>query len=206
MSDTYRAWVEQQRPIYARLPGANEGYYSDEGGNPADWITAYFDALLVGAKAGVDDVRDRQHDPALCDADWLDYLAALAGYTGEYWDETWPDAAKRLLIAEAFTVIWPNKGSAQVLERLFEIFVIDAEIWQAARFIAGVTRVPAVIGSPAWRYYVRFTLDYVRTGAEFSLARRFNRLFGPAYCESGVVYDGFYAGYSVAGDPVFEAA
>src|SRR6056297_1819255 len=184
----FDAWINEQRPVYARLPGVNEGYYSEDGDNPADWLTDYFDALLMGVKADVEDVRDRQYDPATCDEDWLDYLAAVAGYTDEYWDATWPVAVKRLLIAEAFTTIWPNKGSLQVFARLFEIFDIDVEVWQSASFIAGVTAVPATIGSPAWRYYLRFTLAYRRTGPEFALARRLDRLFGPVYCQSGVVY------------------
>ena len=204
MSQTADAW-NSGRPIYNRLPGVNGGYFDEESDNPADWLTVFWDELLVASKALVADVRDRQLDPQQCDVEWLDFLAALCGFTEDYWDPTWEESWKRQLISESFTNIWPNKGTQQVLERLLEIFEINASIWQGSRFILGLTTLPGLLGSPEWRYYIRVGLEYERTSQQFKLAQRVNRLFGPAYCESDIVYERFYLGISQIGEPIFEA-
>lgn len=202
MSQTANAWNEG-RPIYARLPGVNGGYYDEAGNNPADWLTDFWDGLLVATKASIEDVRDRQLNPDTCDAGWLDLLGALCGYTEDYWDATWEESWKRQLIRQAFVSIWPGKGSQAVLQEILEIFEIPHDLWQGSRFVLNETLLPATLGQPEWRYFIRLNLSLNRNGPEFKLARRVNRLFGPAYCETGVVYEQFYCDFSVCGEPLF---
>ncbi|MBE9178660.1 hypothetical protein IQ268_08820 [Oculatella sp. LEGE 06141] len=205
MSSTYEAW-QSGRPIYSRLPGVNEGYRKEEGEPIADWLTVYFDELLIATKTTVGDLP-RQLNPATCDPAWLDFLRLLCGFTGEYWDKAWSDEVKRSLIANAFdgVDIWANKGSEVVLAYLLELFDIDHEVWLGASFLVGISELPGTLGSPEWVYYLLLPLKYLRESSEFKLAEKLNRLYSPAFCDSLVCYDAFYVGFSACGDPVFEA-
>lgn len=203
MTHTATAWATG-RPIYSRLPGIN-GAYTD---NPvADWLTDHWDAVLLAAKAKVDDLP-RQLTPAACDVDWLDFLAPLCGFSGEYWDKSWSTTIKRSLLSNSYTLIWQNKGSRQVLTFLLTTLGVTHEIWLGSSFLVGVTELAAggaLIGDPEWKYYILLPLAYLRESSEFRRAEQVNRLYGPAFADSVVAYDSFYAGFSVAGDPVFEA-
>lgn len=205
MRTTHEAWIVEQRPIYSRLPGINGRYQTEEKGNTADWLTVYFDELLIATKANVDDLP-RQLNPSTCDAvPWLDFLAELCGYRGEYWDKAWPVPVKRSLLQNAFTLVWANKGSRAVIDFVLDLFAIAHDIWLGDGFLAGITTLPGTVGAPEWRYYIRLPLQYLRNGSEFKLAEKINRLYGPVFCDSRVAYKQFYAGFSVAGDPVFTA-
>lgn len=211
--DTATAWASG-KPVYNRLPGANEGYHKDE--NPdvvrdvddndppvALWLTDYWDAFLVGLKGKLDEVRDRQMDPMLCDPEWLDVLAAMAGYTGGYWDRAWADEVKRVLVRDAFTKIWSNKGSEATLRHILTTFGLSYDIWMGDSLLAGVHSVPHIVGSPEWRYVIRVSLNYLRDSYEFKLAEKINRLYGPLFTDNRVAYKQFFAGFSVANDPTF---
>ena len=201
---TAQAW-SSGRPIYSRLPGVNGGYQSDEGDNPADWFTQYFDDLLVEVKAKVDDLP-RQLDPQTCDPEWLDFLAPLCGFSDEYWDAGFPIAVKRSLLSSAYTVLWPNKGSEMVLTWLLALFGIAHQLWLGDSFTLGVSTLPGTIGSPEWQFYILLPLQYLRESPEFARAQQIRRLYSPAFCDSLVAYDNFYCGFSVLGDPIFEEA
>lgn len=211
--DTATAWASQ-RPVYSRLPGVNEGYRKDEDPNvvrddPVDppiakWLTDFWDALLIEKKAQLDDIRDRQFDPLECDPEWLDLLAVMSGFTEEYWDKAWPDDVKRQLIANSMSLIWSNKGSKEVLEFLLNAFGLEYDIWQGDQFLAGIDVAGSEVGSPQWRYVIRVGLIYLRNSYEFKLAEKLNGLYGSLFTDNRVAYKQFYAGFSIAGDPVFK--
>lgn len=200
MSSTAEAW-ETGRPIYSRLPGINGGYTDNA---PADWLTDFWDGLLVALKGKIDDLP-RQLNPDTCDPDWLDFLAPLCGFTGEYWDKAWSEDRKRSLLRNSYTLIWSNKGSEAVLSFLLDTFDINHEIWLGDSFLLGVTELPGTLGSPEWQYYILLPLQYLRESVEFRLVEKLNRLYGPVFADSTVAYDAFYCGFSVCGDPIFEA-
>lgn len=212
--DTAIAWG-LGLPIYWRLPGINEGYRKDEDPNVirddpeedpvAKWLTAFWDALLVAKKGQLDDIRDRQVDPLLCDPEWLDLLAVMAGFTGEYWDKAWPIPVKRQLIANAFTLIWSNKGSEEVLRFLLDAFGLVYDIWQGDQFLAGLDAAGSEVGTPQWRFVIRVGLEYLRNSPQFKLAEKLNRLYSPLFTDNRVAFKQFYSGFSIAGDPVFRA-
>lgn len=199
--ETAEAW-RSGRPIYSRLPGVNGQYQDEVGGTIADWLTAHSDLTLSQTQSKILDLP-RQLNPSTCDESFLDFLAILNGFTGEYWDKNWPTAAKRSILIKA-NWIWENKGSKIVLEYLLGVFAIDSGIWEATAFYAGVTKLPATIGEPDFRYMVTLPLKYLRNSPEFKLAQKINKLFGPVVCESRTCYKKFYAGFSVAGDPCFD--
>jgi hypothetical protein len=181
--DTYTAWVVEQRPIYSRLPDC----YKEDEENISDWLTQYWDKLLLDTKTTVDDLP-RQLDPLTCDEEWLDYLSILCGWYGEYWDVRWPAESKRTLLANSFTLIWPNKGSFEVLSFVLFTLGIKHFIQIGQSFLVGISEVGDRIGSVAWDYDILLPSTYYRTDIE-KLTNKINKLFGPCWCRSSVIFD-----------------
>ncbi|MBD2515181.1 hypothetical protein H6G93_09205 [Nostoc sp. FACHB-973] len=180
MVQTYEAWASG-RPIFYRLP---EVYQENE---ITDWLTYYWDELLINSKLKVDDLP-RQLNPEICDANWLDFLAPLCGFTGEYWDKDWSTNSKRILLKNSYSNIWPNKGTRQVLSLVLNALDIEHIIWSGSNFVLGVSQVSVdPLGSTGWTYKILLPLKYQPNGYEFKLARKINKLFGNLWCESEVV-------------------
>lgn len=193
------SWQEQQ-PIYKRLPAESEQYQ----GNPVvEWLCDPWDTMLVETRGKIESFYDDALNPLTCKAENLDWLAQLCGFTGEYWDPQWSESIKRQLIAKSFDFIWVNKGTRALLEWLFLVFQIEAQIYQSGQFIAGVSVAGDMLGGDAFHYYIRLPLKYLRTSQQWQLVARLDRLYSPVYCESTVCFVAFFAGFSVVGDPVF---
>lgn len=195
----YTAWTELKRPLFARLPGFYGGFTENA---DADLVTKPVDDLLVELKAKLDDL-DRQLDPMRCDAEWLPVLAAMAGFTGQYFNPKWPEVVRRSLVRDGFTKIWPNKGSRGVLDLVLGYFGYDYKIWAGSPLLAGTMVAGDVVGLEPWTFYLQVGTRYLRDSVEFRTMDEIRRLFSPVYCKSRVVYKRFSAGLSVAGDPVF---
>jgi hypothetical protein len=179
---TKLAW-DSGKPIWERLP---ECYKEND---IALWLTAYFDELLINTKAKIDDLP-RQLNPLDCDEAWLDVLAPLCGFTGEYWDTTWKVRAKRLLIANSFLNIWPNKGSKAVLSLVLDCFSIQHLISRRGDFIIGFSKAGDPLGSAAWEYIIYLPTIYKNPGNEqFKLTAKLNKLYGPLWCSSEIIFD-----------------
>lgn len=181
--DTYNAWVIEQRPIYSRLPDC----YKEDDPSVSDWLTEYWDQFLLNTKTKVDDIP-RQLNPLTCDPEWLDYLSVLCGWYGEYWDAKWPVESKRTLLANSFTLIWPNKGSFKVLSFVLFTLGIKHFIEIGQSFLVGYSEVGDRIGSIAWDYDILLPSEYYKTDVE-KLANKINQLFGPCWCRSSVLFD-----------------
>jgi phage tail P2-like protein len=201
------------RPIHDRLPGALEAYRKDQdwdGYNPtqdppiADWLTVPWDELLMATKAKVDGIPATLLNPLTAAPSNLDWLAQLCGFTGDYWDASWPVAIKRQLIGRSLSFIWESKGTRALLEWLLNLFALEASIYQIGSWRAGVSKVGDPIGSAEehLRYMLIVPLAYRRTSPEWQLVERLNRLYAPVYCESRICYDHWYAGVSAVGDPI----
>ncbi len=201
---------DENLPIYGRLPGESEAYRKAEDSvEPpiAKWLEKPWDELLVATKGRIDNFYRDFLDPATALPQHLDWLGQLTGFTAEYGLATYPDAVKRQLIAQSFDFIWPNKGTRVLLEWLFSVFSLDAHIYQRGDFLAGTNKAGDMLGGDAFEYWVRVPPRYLRTSSEWKLVERLDRLYSPIYCGSPsgqtVVYEGFMAGFSIAGDPVF---
>lgn len=203
-------------PIYRRLPGANLGYNRDlddpdyDPMTPPDvtyFVTKYFDDFLIGLKDDINNVYSDFFNPETAKLENLDWLAQLAGFTGEYWDSAYPVNVKRTLIKDAYTFIWENKGTRQLLEYLFDLFNLSAYLYLPGALIIGVTPLPGVVGGDPFRYLILinfYTAGYLRNSAEFRLLEKLNQLYGAVWCESRVAYSNFIVGFSFVGDPVFD--
>ena len=177
---------ESRKPIFERLPYIG---YQD---NPVvSWVTSYWDEFLCGLRDKVEGLP-RQLDPLTCDAEWLDYLAPLLGFTRQYWSRSWSEDVKRSLLANS-PFIWRNRGTLPVLNFVLEIFLGSGNfnVWQPGEFLAGITVLPGELGVPEWRYLIRLPETVRENGREFRIARLINKLYGVAHCNSAVVYDGY---------------
>ena len=195
------AW-QRGRPIYNRLPIDSEQYQS----NPiVDAITKPFDDILIQYKASVDNFERDFLDPTTARSDALDWLAQLVGFTGRYWDHSWADAQKRLLIANSHSFIWSNKGTYRLLCWLLNtVFALNATIYSVGDFLADINGADDYIGGDNLSYYILMPIADETISHEWRLAERLNLLYMPAFCDSAVVYDGFYADLSRSDDPVFD--
>ncbi len=200
------------KPIHDRLPGENEGYRKDEswsGYNPtidppiARWLTEPWDGLLIEVKTKTENVYATHLNPLTAQPENLDWLAQLCGFTGEYWDVSWSVAVKRQLIAQSLVDIWENKGSRVLLEWLIQLFGLQARIYLLGEFLADINKAGDVLGGEALHYWLLVKLNYLRTSDEWKLLEKLNRLYSPVYCDSAVVYEQFFADFSIAGDPVW---
>jgi phage tail-like protein len=180
--NTKEAW-QSGRPIFSRLPNI----YKE---NPlADNLVIYWEDVLVDAKNIVDDLP-RQLNPLLCDANWLDFLASLCGFTGDYWDKEWAEESKRVLLANSYSFIWPNKGSRQALSFILNALFIEHKIYVEGAWVIGTSQLGIdQLGSSNWTYQILLPLKYNLEGVEFSLANKINRLYGPLWCKSEVIHD-----------------
>lgn len=210
MSNAAKAW-ERGEPIAYRLPGENCGYRKDEEWDLyveeidppiARWLEVPWDQLLMDSKAKIDGFPENYLYPATAIASALDWLAQFCGYTGDYWSNDWPIPVKRELLLRSYDFVWQNKGTRALLEWLISLFGLECRVYLLGEFLAGQT-VPAIVGGDPFRYYLLVELAYLRTSKEWALLERLDRLFGPVYAKSRVCYKKFYAGFSVAGDPVF---
>jgi Phage tail protein (Tail_P2_I) len=184
--NTFEAWATG-RPIYSRLPGM-QGAYNE---NPvADWLTDFWDQILIESKAKVDLISAKQLNPLDCDAEWLDYLAQLFGFTGEYWDVSWDVAGKRLLLSNAYqgVNIWGNKGSAAVLTFVLAALGVQNKVVVSGDFLVNISEVGDPIGENPWDYTI-YLPERLRGKSEAQLAEKMNRLYGPCWCESRVMFD-----------------
>jgi hypothetical protein len=182
---TFERWA-RGRPTLDALPGINGGYTD----NPvADWLTAPADAVLMATKAKVDDMG-RQLSPADCDPEWLDFMAPLLGFDGEFWDRGWPEAAKRSLLQNS-QFIWEQHGTREVLRLILNAFQIRHLIVEAGAFIIGVGRVGDPIGFNPWAYEIYLPTEYQYTPV-VRLTERLNSLHGPCWCSSEILFDDDY--------------
>ncbi|MFN6460541.1 MAG: phage tail protein [Nostoc sp. DedVER02] len=180
---TSESWATN-KPIYSRLP---ECYQTNE---VTEWLTDYFDELLVDTKAKIDDLP-RQLDPLLSDPEWLDFLAPLTGFTGDYWDKTWATETKRLLISNSFINIWANKGSKEVLSLVLNCFGIQHLITSRGNFILGTSTTGDPLGTSAWEYIIYLPTAY-KYGNKFKLTQKLNSLYGPCWCSSEIIFNDDY--------------
>lgn len=175
------------RPIFYRLPGKN-GAYSE---NPiADWLSYFWDELLIQTKAKIDDIEARQLDPVTCDAEWLDFLAPLMGWDSKYWNPRWSDSSKRTLLSNTWDwqKIWETKGTLNTLSFVLTAIGIRNQVVVDGDFIIGTNEVGDPIGYDPWSYTIYLPPEYERQN-EYRETLKIDSLFGPAWCERTIVFD-----------------
>ncbi|MGJ3244929.1 MAG: hypothetical protein ACFE0I_02510 [Elainellaceae cyanobacterium] len=177
----YEAWASGQ-PIYERLPDA---YKENE---IAKWLSDFWDELLIATKGQIDEIPDYLAIADSTPEDWLDFLAPLCGFTGGYWDRSWPIQSKVTLLRNAYTFIWVNKGSKAVLSFVLTALGIQNFVQVAGDFIIGTDQVGDPLGINPWEYVIILPESYRNTD-KHRLAQKIDRLYGPAWCKSNILFD-----------------
>lgn len=169
------------RPFYSRLPSETPNVY--QGNSIVDWLGAYWDDLYYDCQSKLKDLP-RQFDPELCDIEYLDFLAPLCGFSSRYWDEDYPTNAKRLLLKNAFTKVWNNKGTTEQLSFVLDALNIEHKIITPGSFIVGEGQLNiSPLGSGGWQFRVILPIKYNMGGAEYLLCKNIVELFAPCWCE-----------------------
>lgn len=111
------------RPIFGRLPAV---YRNDnDGENPSNWLTRYWDEMLVEIKRRAENFYELYLNPATAPEEWLDGMVApMCGFTEEYYDPTWDLPIKRALCLNAYSYIWENRGAGHVLDWMLALHQI----------------------------------------------------------------------------------
>ncbi|MBD2168071.1 hypothetical protein H6G04_27170 [Calothrix membranacea FACHB-236] len=179
---TYQAWVVEKAPIFSRLP---EVYRDNQ---VTGYLTTFWDELLIATKDKIDDIP-RQLNPLTCDANWLDFLAPLCGFTGIYWDKNWLESHKRNLLFNSYTKIWNNKGSRECLSTVLRCFDIAHEIASKGDFIFGQSKLGVdPLGRSSWEYVI-YLKELYRDTPVVNLVNKLNTLFGPCWCRSEIQFN-----------------
>lgn len=198
MLNTYEAW-RNGRPVFNRLPGINGSYQANV---VADYLAQFPDTELTSAKSkALDNIR-RQVDPLTCDVSWLDFLSSICGWHGDYWDRSWPEASKRQLLANSYSLIWPKYGTSEALSFVLNTLGVTHLIQQGQSFIIGREAIGDALGAIAWEYDIVLPSAFFNSDAH-RLAERIDRLFGPIWCRSRIIFDDEYfkqRGFLVIGE------
>lgn len=205
------AW-DEGRPVFNRLP--RYGWIDIDPDAPpvADWITAAYDSVLIELQQAILNFPRDYIDPTTARPDALDWLAQLSGYTGEYWDATWPVAIKRQLITDAQAIVWRYKGTLYLLQYLLDLFSLSARPRLRGQWRIGVSKIGDPIGGGLLIYSIILGSatdpGYPRASDAWRLIERFNRLYMPAWCAPVTLngnflhYHRWRIGRSMVGDPI----
>jgi phage tail P2-like protein len=199
------AW-DEKKPILKRLP-----QYAWQDNEIVSWIVDPYDRMLVELQQAILNFPKDFIDPLTCRADALDWLAQLMGFTGDYWDTSWPEPVKRTLIKNA-QFVWSFKGTQQLLEYLLALFSLDVAIELQGSWQVGETAIGSPIGGELLTYSLLVNSTgrafYLRSSDQWRLVEQLNRLFMPCWCSPGslngsfVHYDRFRVGLSAVGEPI----
>lgn len=181
----YEAWIVERKPIYSRLPDC----YKEGDPDISAWLVGYWDELLIDTKTKIDDFP-RQLNPAICDVEYLDFLAPILGWTKQYWDKTYSEKSKRLLLSNSWggRKIWEAKGSAGVLSFVLDSLGIKNKVMEQGDFLVGITAVGQPLGQIPWQFNIFLPTLYQNTFLQ-RRAERIAWLFSPAWCFRNIVFE-----------------
>lgn len=172
-------------PFYSRLPQETPEIY--QGNSVVSWLCSYWDDLYYSTQEKLKQLP-RQFDPEFCDEEYLNFLAPLCGFTAPYWDDDYLVGSKRLLLKNAYTQIWSNKGSLNQLSFVLTALNIEHRIITPGSFIIGEGQLNIdPLGSGGWQFTVLLPEKYNEGGEEYLLTRKIVDLFTPAWCEGFVI-------------------
>lgn len=189
--------TRQPRPVFNRLPVRG---YQD---NPtADAMTQFYDEKVVEVGSGIEQLYT-QLDPAITPSNYLDWLAFLVGMVHPYYSVRWPDAVKRLAIANA-NAIFRNRGTVAGLSLALDIHGIQYSIYTSDDLRLAFTFTPTTkFGLTSQTVFVRLPLQYERNSYQFTEAAKSIANHTAIVTPVRACYVNFYLGFSVFGDPLF---
>lgn len=191
--------MPQLRPTFSRLP--MRGYQD----NPlADALTSFYDEKLVAVGQQVEGFH-LNLDPVTCDAKYLDYIAYLLGMVYPYYDITWAESTKRLIVASA-NDIFKYRGTLKGLRLAIDPHGFPYKISTATSLTLAFLFTPLPkFGSDAKITYIGLNLlASPRTGTAFKETKRAVDNYCSIIYPPVVCYEHFYIGFSVFGEPFLD--
>lgn len=130
-------------------------------------LTSELAIALEDMQAKVDSYQSNYLEATTCLPNWLDAIANMLGW-GNLWDSKWQTSVKRdLLINNDW--LWSNRGTLRAINKLFEIFELDAEIAPISGFKAGETPASGQVGFDPFSYEIRANPDILQQGTKAKL-------------------------------------
>lgn len=181
------------KPIYDLLPKLQNAYLSPVN----EWVLDYWDSAFMNAADQLVNLRE-YFNPTTCPAEWLDLIAPCFGFSAPYYSKSWPVASKRLILANAFTAIWPFIGQPGPF-----LFIADAlgylvRLRIPGDFIlSGPFDNPVVLGSQldndqmgsrGWEADILIPTEYADQPAVLAAIDQLVYLYLPAYLQIQYVY------------------
>jgi hypothetical protein len=198
-----------ERPIFNRLPIVYRE--PNEGDNPSNWLTDFWDSFYVELKALAESFFERFVHPQTAESEHLDWAGTtLYGYLGEYWNPQWTDRVKRKLLEDAYTYLWVERGSEGVVEYLLELhqiptYPIAGKIWKLSPLYAGINTIaPCYAAYAPYRIDIRLDTFADRSDPVWVESYRIRDLYCPIWSLPIVGYKYWYAGFSQAGEAVYD--
>lgn len=173
------------KPITDNLPGFNGKYNRN---NVTQWITSYFDEFLVDTKNSVTLIQEYLENLDIAPDKYLDFFGNLAGFTGPYWEITYPKSLKIALIQKA-NWIWSNKGSKEVLSYVLTHYGLENIVVNDGAFIIGSNVIGDRLGERPWSYLIYTNprqLNYDFLSKKIPL---FQRLYAPLWARGTIIED-----------------
>lgn len=125
-------------------------------------------------------------DPDLCDPEWLDFLAYLNGWGGDYWDGSWEPTIKRALIKNSDWV-WRNQTTPAILPYLFGVFGLQATLKRSRGWILGPTptgtKFPQTLSGDWKNVKIQVPANYKPSTREYQLVKQITETWKPAWVE-----------------------
>jgi hypothetical protein len=192
---------DNNRPVYDKLPEISEQW---RGNSVADWLTGFWDELLVQHRDNLSNPTDWLGTPDQIHPTYLDWVGlGLCGY-GNVWDAGWGTEIKRRMIIR-FPTILRNRGSLDSCTAIAQAVEPDSQVLS----FSGVPRSDisladvAVCGSEDPTHYLIVVPPSVpRNGKIWYWLERLRVAFFPVGSRESRVQHPSMAGYSVAGDSV----
>jgi hypothetical protein len=160
-------------------------------GNIINFNSSYTSAVFVSAETEEQEEQVRM----------LDYIAALVGYPATYWSTGWDDYIKIYLLRNVKT-IQGYKGTLLGLKKVLDSQQVPYKVYSGASPLTLPFTVTSPLGVNTTRSYITILPTESRYGRVFLEAQRAVAAFTPPTGGTRVTYNKFYAGLSVAGDPV----
>ena len=125
---------QSQRPIYDRLPKQSETWV---GNSVVDWLTSFWDELLIETKAAIDSPTDWLS--ATPDPYFMDWIGTVLCGFGEIWHPLYPTEIKQRLI-EQWITISEYRGSERSLTTLVKAIDPGARTQRFGPALAGIAQ------------------------------------------------------------------
>jgi hypothetical protein len=187
------------RPIYNKLPVASENW---QGNELVDWLTGFWDDLLVKHKENLSDPVDWLGEPDSIDPIYLDWVGiGLCGY-GNVWDKDWGTEIKREMIRN-FPDIMRFRGSLNSCQKLVESVDSNVTVLSySGQARAGIDLAGVAVcgGYDPTHYSIIVPPNLPRNGRVWYWLERLKIGFFPMGAITSRVQHPSLAGYSLAGD------